>query len=72
MGVTSRYINSNRRTRASEGKRSAAVAQSLRELEKLFGKRPPENDNARVQAGEVGATKSKLRANDNTKLGGAK
>lgn len=32
----------------------AAVAQSLRALEKLFGKRPPENGSAPRQRGAVG------------------
>lgn len=51
----------------------AAVAKSLRELEILFGKkRPPENDKGQRELafGETLLT-SKLRRNDTTKPGGA-
>lgn len=49
----------------------ADVARSLRELEALFGKRPPAaNENAPRQRG-ADAAEIKLPANDTTKNGGA-
>lgn len=49
----------------------AAVARCLRDMEKLFGKRPPENDNALREQGEVVTSESELPDNDSTKNGGA-
>lgn len=51
----------------------AAVAQSLRELEKLFGKRPQDpNDKSPGEGAFIGAAEIELQSNDTTKLGGAK
>lgn len=49
-----------------------AVAKSLRELEILFGKKPPpKNEIAQRELGEVGTQESKLPAQYTTKKGGA-
>lgn len=87
MGERSRYRATCTRTAASKGKHDmaaqrytntprrvidrAAVAKSLRELEKLFGKRPPENDKSHGEVALVGAADSELQAEDTRFLGGA-
>jgi hypothetical protein len=49
-----------------------AIAQSLRELEKLFGKKPPDtNEIAAGKSGEVGTQESTLPVHDSSKNGGA-
>lgn len=49
------------KTTKQETKREA-VARSLRELEKLFGKKPPDkNDKGREQAANVGGTEKPIR-----------
>lgn len=48
-----------------------AVAQSLRELEKLFGKRPPENDKSPGEGAFIGTAEIELLANNTKNSGGA-
>lgn len=49
----------------------AAVARSLRELEKLFGKKPPENDKSPGEGAFIGTAEIELLANNTKNSGGA-